>query len=286
MSIERPKVSVVIPAHNMERLVARAVESAWNQTIKPDEVIVAGDGCTDKTIEVARAAGAEALDLPKGNGNVARNAGWRKSTGDVIFFLDADDWFKPTKIEAHLAQHAKGNFSVVLDPCMCITVEGVETRLCGPALNGPIDVHKFTSRSHWYGGSSFSVRRPVMEAVNGWREELSRQQDVDMWLRLTGLQGNGFVLGESHSYYLLTPNSLSRAPKNVIPNLKVLLDGLPFLSHQDKRRLWSHVMFTTADNVPVKDAIPYLLTAADRFYDPRFAKALIRSLLRGLKGKR
>lgn len=276
------KTAVIIPAHNMERLIHKALESVWAQTVKPDEVIVASDGSTDRTVEIARSLGATVLDLPKGNGNIARNAGYRATSAELLFFLDSDDWYKPEKIERHLAVQASGDWSVVIDPCMAISEDGVELRLCGPALGAPIDYRKFLSRTYWYGGSAMSVRRTKLDAIGGWREELPSQQDVDVWVRLAQRNGPGFVMPDSFTYYLQSTGSLSRTPKTVDKNLGILMAGLPFLTHSEKRLLWSHVVFTAADNLPLSKAWPYLRTATDRILDPRFAKSVIRSIRKGI----
>ncbi len=271
------KVSVIIPAHNAGRWIEKAVSSAWDQTRRPDEVIVASDGSTDDTVARATSAGAKVLDLPKGNANVARNAGVRSSSGDLLFFLDADDWFEPDKVERHLEAQAKGEWSLTIDPATTVDEQGTVGRLAGPALAAPVAFPAFTRRRFWYGGSSFSVLRERLDAIGGWREELRSQQDVDLWLRLAHRHGPGFVMGTSHTWYRQTTGSTSRSPKLVTSNLDVLTKGLPFLTFSQRRTLRSHVIFTAADNLPLREALPLLASVWDRAFDPRFFKAIVRS---------
>jgi glycosyltransferase involved in cell wall biosynthesis len=271
------KASVIIPAYNASPWIEQAVASAWDQTRKPDEVIVASDGSTDDTAQKAKAAGAKVLELPKGNANVARNAGVRESVGQLLFFLDADDWFMPEKVERHIAVHDAGTWSMVVDPATTIDEQGQPGRLVAAALDGPLRYQSFLSRSYWYGGSSFSVSRSRLEEIGGWREELRSQQDIDLWLRLAFRHGPCYVLGKSYTWYRLTAGSTSRSPKNVLENLDVLTRGLSFLSYSQRRKLRSQVIFTAADNLRPNTALPLLARAADRFYDPRFIKAIARS---------
>ena len=62
----------LIPAHNEEDGIETTVRSLWAQTIVPDRVIVMADNCTDRTVELARAAGAEVEETVD---NTAKKAG-------------------------------------------------------------------------------------------------------------------------------------------------------------------------------------------------------------------
>ena len=90
----QPSFSVVIPAHNEERVIARCLAAALDGAPADArfEVIVAANGCTDDTIEIARKAapGAKLLDLPKSSKTAAINAGYEAATVRPIIILDAD----------------------------------------------------------------------------------------------------------------------------------------------------------------------------------------------------
>lgn len=278
-----PSVAVVLPAHNAEATIARAVRSAWEQQPSPQEVVVGDDGSTDDTAGEAERAGARVLRLAKANANFARNAAARATRAGVLFFLDADDWFAPGKIAAHLAVHAERRPSLVFDPARRVNPDGKDLGLSGPALGGPIGWRQVCGRTYWYGGSTASVRRDAFETVGGYREELASQQDLDFWIRVLHRCGDGWVLRSSHTFWLCHPGSLSRNPQRVLENLDVLLRGLAFLPRAEAARLRSHVLFNAADNLPLRRSLPLLVRTLDRAYDPRFAKALFRSLLRTMR---
>lgn len=94
-------VSVIIPAYNSAPILLKAVESAFNQTVAPKEVIVIDDGSNDDTAEVALSLGDEIIFIqqPNQGQGAARNSGLMVATGDYIAFLDADDYWKPEFIE-------------------------------------------------------------------------------------------------------------------------------------------------------------------------------------------
>jgi glycosyltransferase involved in cell wall biosynthesis len=86
-----PSFSVVIPAHNAERTLGAVLESIGSQEPAPAEIIVVDDASSDRTGEIAEAAGATVLrnEAPLLAGG-ARNRGWDAATGDVVVFLDSD----------------------------------------------------------------------------------------------------------------------------------------------------------------------------------------------------
>jgi glycosyltransferase involved in cell wall biosynthesis len=86
-------ISFVIPAHNEEALIGRtlaALHQAAGAVGGPYEVIVANDGSTDRTGEIAREQRAKVLDINHRQIARARNAGAAAATGDIVIFVDAD----------------------------------------------------------------------------------------------------------------------------------------------------------------------------------------------------
>ena len=87
----RYRVSVVTPAYNEERYIARLLRSARNQTEPVAELIVADSSPPgDHTGAICQAWGATVVQAPAGNIALARNLGASKATGDILVFADAD----------------------------------------------------------------------------------------------------------------------------------------------------------------------------------------------------
>lgn len=98
------KVSIIIPAYNVEKYIKRCLDSIKNQTYENIEVLIINDGSCDNTEEIV-------LDFckednrfkyyKKENGGVssARNLGLDNTNGYYISFIDSDDTIEPTFIE-------------------------------------------------------------------------------------------------------------------------------------------------------------------------------------------
>ena len=82
-------VSVVIPTYDSEKTLAKCLESIRNQTYKNVEIIIVDNFSTDKTTEIARAHGANVIDI-EAIRSKARNIGIWKSKGYFILSLDSD----------------------------------------------------------------------------------------------------------------------------------------------------------------------------------------------------
>jgi len=279
------KTAVVIPAYKAEAFIERCVKAAFDQTLPPDEVIVSLDGPDARVAELAASCGATVIEVPKSNANVARNAAIRSSSADLILMCDADDWFMPGKIEAHVKAHESGSWSLVFDPGTWISPSGEMKGLSSRHVNRMVKYTDFTCRSFWYGGSTYSFRRDWAMEAGLFREELTSQQDLDFWVRLSHLKGPAWVLGTSCTNYFMNPKSLSRNPQRVVENMRTLLAGLPFLPYWHRRRFWCHVMFNTLDHSKFPRSIHLLFLCLDRFFDPRLFKCLGRSLALSLKDR-
>ena len=91
------RVSIVVNNHNYAAFVGRAIDSALEQTHADTEVLVVDDGSTDGSRAVIAGYNGRVRTLLKPNGGQgsAYNAGFAAATGEVVFFLDADDWLYP-----------------------------------------------------------------------------------------------------------------------------------------------------------------------------------------------
>ncbi len=100
-------MTLIIPAHDEAEVIARRVENALALDYPRDrfEVMVASDGSSDRTVELAREAGADlVLDLPRGGKVAALNAAARQAQGAIFAFSDANAYWRPDGLRRLVAR--------------------------------------------------------------------------------------------------------------------------------------------------------------------------------------
>ena len=98
LSGELPRVTLIIPAHDEELVIERKLANARALDYPAEllEVIIASDGSTDRTAELARSGGADqVLELPRGGKVAALNQAVGRATGDILAFSDANSYWRP-----------------------------------------------------------------------------------------------------------------------------------------------------------------------------------------------
>lgn len=121
MGMNQLKVSVIIPMYNVSRVMKRAVESLYAQTLSGIELVFVDDCSKDDTLDCL-----ESLLLPKegvevkivrhaGNRGVAvaRNTGLDHATGEYIYYVDADDYIEPNTLEKLYSKAQESDADIV-----------------------------------------------------------------------------------------------------------------------------------------------------------------------------
>lgn len=126
-------VSVLIPCYKCSLTIERALNSVFNQSLKPKEIILIDDASGDDTLNILLAIEKKhrgwvnviSLDKNLGAGE-ARNAGWDIATGNYVAFLDADDTWHSDKIEIQYA-YMVNESDVVLSGHVCEFIKKIKT---------------------------------------------------------------------------------------------------------------------------------------------------------------
>ena len=106
------KVSIIVPVYKVEPYLDKCVSSIVNQTYTNLEIILVDDGSPDNCPAMCDAwaekdSRIRVIHKPNGGLSDARNAGMAVATGELMAFVDSDDWIAPDMYE-HLYQRTDG----------------------------------------------------------------------------------------------------------------------------------------------------------------------------------
>ena len=197
-----PLVSVVMPTYNCAAYIVEAIESVLSQTYRRFEVIVVDDGSRDHTRAVLEPYLDRIHYLYQENRGLsaARNLGIRCAQGELIAFLDSDDYWYPDKLvrqvqafqeypEAGLSftNHLEfGESGIIYRSGFSDKVY----RWLGDNTNASMDVvcgwiYRELLQSNYMHVCSVIVRRDVLKQVGHFDETIRICEDYDLWLKVT-----------------------------------------------------------------------------------------------------
>jgi glycosyltransferase involved in cell wall biosynthesis len=134
-----PTISIVMPAYNVERYIAQAIESVQRQTYKDWELVIVDDASTDGTAEVVnRYAQKDArIKLHKnkensGNCRLPRMEAFRHTIGEWIYYLDGDDYIDDDCLEKMLRSAEKSGKDIVLGRVVRVDDAGRKSKSIPP----------------------------------------------------------------------------------------------------------------------------------------------------------
>jgi glycosyltransferase involved in cell wall biosynthesis len=212
----RPAVSVVINNYNYGQFVARAVSSSMAQTGVDAEIIVVDDGSSDHSRSVLEGWGKRAkIILQDNQGQAAAiNTGVKASQGDILCFLDADDWWAPGKL-ASVVEAFRADPQVVLayhrlQPMLIDdrpTLKPIPRTLCSGDLS-----RRLMKAAGWWPfpmTSAIAVRRSAWQMVGDIPDNF--RISADAWLAgIYPFVGRVAALPEALGFYRIHNNNWYR----------------------------------------------------------------------------
>jgi glycosyltransferase involved in cell wall biosynthesis len=177
------RISVVVPAFNEEKLLAETLACIRSATAGPDwdaELIVCDNNSTDRTAEIARAAGARVVFEPLNQIARARNAGAAQATGDWLVFVDAD--CLPTKeLFWDLRETIAGGHCIGGGSTVQMDSDDAFARFAVWMWN------RVSRATRWAAGSFVFCRAAAFRELGGFSEELYAAEEIDFSRRLKRL---------------------------------------------------------------------------------------------------
>ena len=200
MTLDKPRVSVIIPVYNGERYFARTIESVLAQTYSAKEIVIVDDGSRDTSQEViARYLHHSNVHLvTQKNAGVAaaRNTGISAAAGEYIALVDQDDLWLPDKL-ARQVEYLDAHPEIALVHSNIHFIDEAGERIPDPewAWVAPTfgQVLPELVKQNSICTCTVLLRKSVLEQVGLFRQELAPADDWDLWLRIAAKHPIGFV---------------------------------------------------------------------------------------------
>ena len=202
-------MSVIVAAYNEEKTLGLCLDSLLAQTAPRDsyEIVVADDGSTDKTVQVAGSRGVRVVTQPNRGPSAARNLGAQCARGDILLFIDADCVPDSRCVEAMAAAFA--------DPQLAGASGQKKTRqrnLWARLIQMEYDFKYERLASHptidFVDSSTAGYRREIFISNHGFDTRLKEAEDVELSFRLAE-RGYRMVLLPGAITYHTHPESLA-----------------------------------------------------------------------------
>jgi glycosyltransferase involved in cell wall biosynthesis len=175
-SLERRFVSVLIDTYNHEKFIEQAISSVLEQDFPASdfEIMVVDDGSTDRTPELVKKFAPRATYLPKQNGGQASafNYGIPHCRGEIVVFLDGDDWWEPNKLatvvsefESNPGLGAVGHGLYEVDEAGKRLFLNIPNRRYSCRLQDMEEARNFLELRSFLGTSRLAIRRVVLDRI-------------------------------------------------------------------------------------------------------------------------
>jgi len=129
----RPLVSIIVPAYNESKVIGNCIESILASNYRKIELILVDDGSKDNTLAVMQryknSRRVRVYTKPNGGKASALNEGYRQSTGEILFFVDADGIFTPNTITEMLRGFTSPKVGAVCGNDAPVNLDRLQTRL-------------------------------------------------------------------------------------------------------------------------------------------------------------
>lgn len=220
----KPLVSIITPTFNSEKFISETIQSVQNQTYENWEMIIVDDASSDKTTEIIELA--SELDkriklfiLEKNSGTgIARNTALEKASGKYIAFLDADDLWKPQKLEKQINFLISKQLHFTFSFYECMDEEG-------NSLKRVVEAPKQLAYSQLFYCNYVGNLTGIYDAEYFGKIQISsirKRQDWMMWLTVLKKIKIAYPVPENLAIYRIRENSISASKLDLIKhNFKV-----------------------------------------------------------------
>ena len=216
--METPLVSIITPSFNSEKFISETIQSVQNQTYKNWEMIIVDDCSSDETVSIITRMALldnriQLFQSEKNSGTgIARNTALGKSKGRYISFLDADDLWKPQKLEKQIDFLKTNGLPFTFSFYDCIDEEG-------KPVNKKVEAPRNLSYRQLFFCNYVGNLTGIYD-VNYFGKiaisSIRKRQDWMHWLTILKKVKTAQLIPESLAFYRIRKNSISASKLDLV----------------------------------------------------------------------
>ena len=191
-------ISVYITSFNKGKYLRQAITSVLNQSLQPEEIIIVDDGSNDNSREIIKGFASRYPEIIKpiineNNYGIAktRNIAISHCKGELITFVDGDDYFFPSKLESELKIIRNGNYGCVYSNHVFVDEFNNENGCFADKEDHPVEgdlfIENFTRSFHVNSGSNFHNEmfyKSCAQEIGLYDEKIKIWEDWDFRIRI------------------------------------------------------------------------------------------------------
>lgn len=219
----KPTISVIIPVYNSGIYLEEALNSVFNQTLQPLEIIAINDGSTDNSLEILQKFSSKLVIVSRENKGLSTtlNEAIRLAKGSLLTFLDADDLWTPDKLATQLDFMIK---NPEMEACFGMIRQFISPELpdeIKQTIMCPSEIQRGIMKI------TFMIKSEIFERIGCFDETLQRGDFIEWFARAQEAGVHYRVLPQLLAYRRLHRSSMSSRyehNKDLINIAKAVMD--------------------------------------------------------------
>jgi len=231
-----PKISIVTPSFNQAQYLEETIRSVLLQGYPNLEYIIIDGGSTDGSVEIIKKYEPWLtywVSEPDRGQSHAINKGFAKSTGEIMAWINSDDFYAPGAFEKVALTFSENETDWVAGNCYTIEVDGI--------IKNVTNVKQQTVEN-WFLGCLVSQpgvfwKRVIWKMVEGIDESLQYSFDYDLWLQFLFIQPTAYRMNEYLAYFRKHPQSktISNSEEFFFEDRMVISKHMSLLKNSSQR---------------------------------------------------
>lgn len=267
------KISVIVPAYNVEKYIEKTLRSIMEQSLKEIEIIVINDGSKDNTLTIIKKLMLEdsrivLIDKKNGGVSQARNDGIRKARGEYISFIDGDDWIEKDFFEESYKCGVENNLDMIACDMSLDYIRKNRSKPCfefktDKIISGKEYLDFYYVNDVIRGVANKIIKREIFVKNNlFFLEDVPSGEDMNLTIKLGYVTSRIGKINKAYYHYIQYPQSVTKqdSSEKMLPYLLSFDEIESFLEknkvescEEEKKRLYTFKVMSI-QSFPIRKA--------------------------------